>query len=64
MRAPLDNLTPVTDAMLRNPSPSDWLIWRRTYNGWGYSPLDQINRENVKNLTVAWTWGMNSTPEP
>ena len=21
-----------------------------------YSPLDQINRENVKNLQVAWTW--------
>ena len=25
MRAPLDRLTPVTDAMLRNPSPGDWL---------------------------------------
>ena len=61
MRAPLERLTPVTDAMLRDPSPSDWLMWRRTYNGWGHSPLTQINRENVKNLTVAWTWGMNST---
>ena len=35
---------PVTDAMLQNPDPADWLMWRRTLNGWGYSPLDQINR--------------------
>jgi alcohol dehydrogenase (cytochrome c) len=61
LRSPLDRLTPVTDAMLRDPSPNDWLMWRRTYNSWGHSPLAQINRENVKNLTVAWTWGMNST---
>jgi alcohol dehydrogenase (cytochrome c) len=61
LRTPLERLTPVTDAMLRDPSPNDWLMWRRTYNGWGHSPLAQINRENVKNLTVAWTWGMNST---
>ena len=61
LRAPLDKLTPVTDAMLRNPSPNDWLNWRRTDNGWGHSPLNQINRENVKNLQVAWTWGMNSS---
>lgn len=61
LRAPLDRLTPVTDAMLRDPSPNDWLMWRRTYNAWGYSPLKQINRDNVKNLTVAWTWGMDST---
>ncbi len=61
LRAPLERLTPVTDAMLRNPPPGDWLMWRRTYDGWGYSPLDQINRDNVKDLRVAWTWGMNST---
>ena len=61
LRAPLEKLTPVTDAMLRNPPPGDWLMWRRNYNGWGYSPLDQITRDNVKNLTVAWTWGLNSS---
>ena len=27
-------------------------MWRRTYNGWGYSPLDQINKDNVKDLQV------------
>jgi len=61
LRAPLDGLTPVTDAMLRDPAPGDWLMWRRNYNGWGHSPLDQINRDNVSNLRVAWTWGMGST---
>jgi alcohol dehydrogenase (cytochrome c) len=61
MRKPLEALTPVTEAMLRNPSPNDWLMWRGNYQGWGYSALDQINRDNVKDLTVAWTWAMNST---
>jgi alcohol dehydrogenase (cytochrome c) len=57
---PTRNLTPVTDAMLRDPPPSDWLMWRRTYNGWGYSPLDQINKDNVKNLQPAWTWSLST----
>ena len=60
MREPLNHLTPVTSEMLRNPPPGDWLLWRRTYNGWGNSPLTQINRENVKNLKVAWTFSMAS----
>src|ERR1700679_1335340 len=60
LKAPLNHLTPVTDEMLRNPPPGDWLNWRRTYNGWAYSPLTQINRENVKNLKVAWTFSMAS----
>src|SRR6516162_5107106 len=57
---PIKNLTPVTDAMLRNPPAADWLMWRRAYNGWGYSPLDQINKNNVKNLQPAWTWSLSS----
>jgi alcohol dehydrogenase (cytochrome c) len=60
MHEPLNHLTPVTDEMLRNPPPGDWLNWRRTYNGWAYSPLTQINRDNVKNLKVAWTFSMAS----
>ena len=36
-----DRIRPVTDAELENPSPDEWLMWRRTLNGWGYSPLDQ-----------------------
>jgi PQQ-dependent dehydrogenase (methanol/ethanol family) len=49
---------PVTDAMLQNPNPADWLMWRRTLNSWGYSPLDQINRTNVRNLKMVWTRGI------
>ena len=58
--APLAKLSPVTQAMLRDPSPGDWLMWRRTYNGWGYSPLDQINKANVKGLRLAWAWALPS----
>ena len=54
------NLTPVTDAMLRSPPPGDWLMWRRTYDAWGYSPLEQINKANVKNLKLAWTWSLTN----
>lgn len=54
----LDSLTPVTDQMLLHPSDNDWLTWRRTYNGWGYSPLAEINKANVKNLRVAWSWSL------
>ena len=35
-----DTFVPVTDAMLEDPAPGDWLTWRRTADGWGYSPLD------------------------
>src|SRR6188508_825993 len=51
---------PVTDAMLQNPDPADWLMWRRTLNGWGYSPLNQINRNNVRQLSLAWTRGLTA----
>src|SRR5580704_10475402 len=54
----MKNFKPVTDEMLLKPDPADWLMWRRTYDGWGYSPLDQINKSNVKNLQVAWTWSL------
>ena len=50
-----DGFVPVTDAMLEDPAPGDWLTWRRTPNGWGYSPLDQVNRDNVDNLRLVWT---------
>ncbi len=46
---------PVTDAMLQDPAPGDWLTWRRTPDGWGYSPLDQIDRDNVGELRMVWT---------
>ncbi|MEQ8447508.1 MAG: PQQ-binding-like beta-propeller repeat protein [Pelagibacterium sp.] len=56
---PIDALTPVTDEMLIDPPDGDWLMWRRTYDGWGYSPLEEINRDNVGDLQLAWAWGMS-----
>ena len=49
---------PVTDAMLQKPDPADWLMWRRTLDGWGYSPLTQINRTNVSQLRMVWAHGL------
>jgi alcohol dehydrogenase (cytochrome c) len=53
------NFRPVTDDMLRNPPPGDWLMMRRNYQAWSYSPLNQITRDNVKDLQLAWVWAMN-----
>ena len=61
------DFTPVTDAMLTDPDPADWINWRRTLDGWGYSPLDQIDRDNVYQLGLAWSWTMTaglSQPTP
>src|ERR1041385_6059115 len=49
---------PVTDAMLQKPDAANWMMWRRTLDGWGYSPLNQVNRNNVSQLKLAWTRGM------
>jgi alcohol dehydrogenase (cytochrome c) len=51
----------ITEATLRNPPPGDWLNWRRTDDAWGYSPLDQINRQNAHRLQLAWSWAMDDT---
>jgi alcohol dehydrogenase (cytochrome c) len=57
---PTKNMRPVTDEMLRSPDPGDWLMWRRTYDCYGFSPLDQITKDNVKDLQVAWTWSLTN----
>jgi len=59
------NYVPVTDAMLRDEDPADWLMARRNYQGWSHSPLAQITTDNVRNLRLAWVWAMNDgTNEP
>src|SRR5262245_48577179 len=50
----LQNYQPVTAERLKNPEPGNWLMIRRTYDGWGYSPLNQINTENVSKLKPLW----------
>jgi len=57
-KALLAKLTPVTEAQLRNPPASDWLMWRRAYDTSAFSPLSQINEKNVKQLQVAWSWSL------
>ncbi len=52
------DFTPVTDQMLQHPPPADWLSWRRTLDGQGYSPLDQVNRDTVNGLKLAWVLTM------
>ena len=47
MPAVLQNYQPVTAERLKNPEDGNWLMIRRTYDGWGYSPLDQITPANV-----------------
>jgi alcohol dehydrogenase (cytochrome c) len=52
------DFSPVTGQMLRQPPAADWLSWRRTLDGQGYSPLDQVNRETVSGLKLAWVLTM------
>jgi len=52
------NYKPVTNEMLLNPSPDDWLQFSRTYDAWRYSPLKQINKKNVGRLREAWVRGL------
>jgi alcohol dehydrogenase (cytochrome c) len=49
----------ITDAMLRDPLPGDWPMLRRDQAASSYSPLAQINTQNVRNLQLAWVWPMN-----
>jgi alcohol dehydrogenase (cytochrome c) len=52
---PLHRPTPVPAAALIDPPAEDWLMFRRTLNGWGYSPLTQITTKNVAGLKLAWS---------
>ena len=44
--------------MLRAPPDGEWLNWRRTLDGQGFSPLAQINRKTVGGLRLAWAMTM------
>jgi alcohol dehydrogenase (cytochrome c) len=66
-RAQVQNYRPVTTAELANPSPNDWLSFSRTYDDQRFSPLNQITRQNVSQLRMAWSRGtpagtVESTP--
>src|SRR5215472_17247011 len=44
----------VTPERLLNPEPQNWLMNHRTYDGQRFSPLARVNKENVKNLKLAY----------
>src|ERR1700730_17737768 len=44
----------VTADRLLKPEDGNWLMIRRTYDGWGYSPLDQITPANVARMRPVW----------
>jgi alcohol dehydrogenase (cytochrome c) len=57
----LRDYKPVTPERLKKPDDGDWLTVRRTYDGWGYSPLDEITPANVARLQPAWVFATGVT---
>ena len=55
-------IEPVSDAEILDPPASDWLMFRGNLSNWGYSPLDRIDRENVHQLDLAWSFSMEKGP--
>ncbi len=58
--AQAQDFIPVTQHMLENPSPNDWLMLGRTYDEQRFSPLKEINQKNVSQLDMAWVRGLPS----
>lgn len=54
----LDDYEPISDAELLQPDASDWLWFSRTANAQRFSPLEQVNRDNVQQLGLAWSRGL------
>jgi alcohol dehydrogenase (cytochrome c) len=54
------NYEPVTEQMLENPNPNDWLMYSRTFDAQRFSPLKQINKQNVNQLHLVWERGMGA----
>ena len=55
-QAVVENYTSVTDDRLINPEEHNWLSYRGTLDGWGYSKLDQINDTNIDELQPVWSF--------
>jgi alcohol dehydrogenase (cytochrome c) len=51
---------PATSDVLLNPPPGDWLMVNRTYDEQRFSPLNQINKDNVSQLRMAWSRGLTA----
>src|SRR6185312_16427853 len=60
LTAQVQKYVPVTQQMLENPSPDDWLMFSRTYDAQRFSPLKQITKQNVGQLKMVWTRGIGA----
>ncbi len=59
---PLTDISEVTQDLLDNPPAESWLTWRGTSNATGFSPLSQINKDNVENLRLSWSLALPAGP--
>ena len=57
----LKRYQPVSIDRLKNPTDGEWPMIRRTYDGWGFSPLAQINVDNVRRLEPVWGFSTGAT---
>ena len=55
----IKNFDDISDQDINYPKENDWTSWRRTPLGFGYSPLKQVNKENVQKLKLSWSLTMN-----
>jgi len=53
-----DDWVSITNERLHNPESGDWMSYRRSYDVTAFSPLDDINRRNVDDLRVVWSYSM------
>jgi alcohol dehydrogenase (cytochrome c) len=51
----LQKYTPVTAERLKKPEDGNWFHFRRTYDGWGFSPLKEIKPDNIGRLQLVWS---------
>src|SRR5262249_28757855 len=51
----------ITPERLANPEPGNWLTNHRTYDAHRYSPLEQINKANIRNLKLAFAVAIGGT---
>jgi alcohol dehydrogenase (cytochrome c) len=65
VKGEVKNYVPVTDAMLKNPDPNEWLMLRHDYSAHNYSTVNQITPANVKDLQLRWVWAVgDGTNQP
>jgi alcohol dehydrogenase (cytochrome c) len=58
---PVRDYSAVTDARLLSPEARNWLMYRRTYDSQGYSPLERITARNVASLVPVWSASTGTT---